>query len=85
MIVSHVYLGSQLIKQNTQEMLPINCPICLDALGNDYVTLPSCQHSFHRNCITKWLQLSVKQTCPTCGYLYGINKGRISRCARVAE
>ncbi len=37
--------------------------------------LPVCQHSFHRNCIEKWFQSSGKQTCPTCGYLYGINKG----------
>lgn len=56
-----------------------DCPICLDELGMSYVTLPVCQHHFHNDCITKWLQLSGKQTCPTCGYIYGISKGIIYR------
>ncbi|CAF3772146.1 unnamed protein product [Rotaria sp. Silwood1] len=67
--------NSSLIKSNTQTMESINCPICLDDLGPSYATLPVCQHRFHTNCITQWLQSSGKQTCPTCGYLYGINKG----------
>ena len=55
------------------------CVICLDNMDALYATLPVCQHRFHTDCITKWLQLSGKQTCPTCGYLYGINKGIIHR------
>ncbi|CAF2123596.1 unnamed protein product [Rotaria magnacalcarata] len=29
----------------------------------------------HGNCIKQWIQLSGKQTCPTCGHIYGLNKG----------
>ncbi|CAF2756279.1 unnamed protein product [Rotaria sp. Silwood2] len=63
--------NSSLQKSNTQTMESINCPICLDDLGSLYATLPVCQHRFHTDCITQWLQSSGKQTCPTCGYLYG--------------
>ncbi|WVZ11337.1 hypothetical protein V8G54_015867 [Vigna mungo] len=41
------------------------CCICLDEfdLNVERYTLP-CQHFFHKNCITRWLQIC--QTCPMC-------------------
>ena len=52
-----------------------DCRICLDDLDATQVTLSVCQHVFHRDCVEKWFQSSGKQSCPTCGYLYGICKG----------
>ncbi|CAF3418681.1 unnamed protein product [Rotaria socialis] len=72
---SPVVQSSNLLKSNTQTMESINCPICLDELGPPYTTLSICQHSFHDSCIKQWIQSSGKQTCPTCGYIYGLNKG----------
>lgn len=74
---NHIALNLQ--KSNTQTMECINCPICLDELGTSYATLPICQHRFHNECITQWIQSSGKQSCPTCGFIYGIAKGIIDR------
>ncbi len=44
------------------------CGICIDeefTAGETVRTLP-CQHSFHPNCVDKWL--FSKGTCPTCRY-----------------
>ncbi|CAM0884666.1 unnamed protein product [Alopecurus aequalis] len=41
------------------------CTICFDGLEQESaVELPSCEHVFHRRCITKWL--STARTCPIC-------------------
>jgi deltex-like protein len=56
-----------------------DCRICLEDLDASQFILPTCKHTFHRYCIEKWFQSSGKQTCPTCGYLYGITKGMIYR------
>ena len=52
-----------------------DCRICLDDLDATQVTLSVCQHVFHQNCLKQWFESSGKQSCPTCGYLYGILKG----------
>jgi deltex-like protein len=49
--------------------------VCLERLGSSYKTLPYCKHSFHQSCIDTWFQSSGKQSCPTCGHVYGISKG----------
>jgi deltex-like protein len=49
--------------------------ICLERLGSSYHTLDVCNHHFHKTCIDQWFQSSGKQSCPTCGHLYGISKG----------
>ncbi|KAH7723853.1 RING Zn-finger domain-containing protein [Aphelenchoides avenae] len=42
------------------------CPICYDVLDlNDTYAL-LCRHTFHDQCITKWLDDSSRQTCPCC-------------------
>jgi len=42
------------------------CPICLEDYVMDDPTrrLPECNHWFHRDCITQWLQTAP--TCPVC-------------------
>merc|ERR1712137_373727 len=42
------------------------CAICLAEIhnGGPAVSLP-CQHSFHRQCVTKWLS-ECAATCPVC-------------------
>uniref|UniRef100_A0ACD5XK18 Uncharacterized protein n=1 Tax=Avena sativa TaxID=4498 RepID=A0ACD5XK18_AVESA len=42
-----------------------DCAICFDGLdGESAVELPSCEHVFHRRCISKWF--SKATTCPMC-------------------
>ncbi|CAF1214587.1 unnamed protein product [Adineta steineri] len=62
-------------KSNSQNTTNNNCVICMDNMDTTSVTLPLCNHSFHRDCIEQWFQSSGKQSCPTCGHLYGISKG----------
>ncbi|XP_057862400.1 uncharacterized protein LOC131070774 isoform X2 [Cryptomeria japonica] len=43
----------------------MECPICLtDFMHRERVrVLPSCEHSFHMDCVDKWL---LSHSCPTC-------------------
>lgn len=49
----------------------LNCSICLSELveGEEGRELIQCRHTFHRNCIEKWLQQSNQATCPLCRHL----------------
>lgn len=42
------------------------CAICLGALavGEDCITPPNCDHTFHQSCILEWLPKSI--SCPCC-------------------
>ncbi len=40
------------------------CTICFEILDGVNVETLECRHKFHRNCITKWLEL--KSDCPHC-------------------
>lgn len=53
----------------------VQCLICLENVTPSDPPLSVCQHRFHRSCIDEWFQSSGKQSCPTCGHLYGIGKG----------
>jgi deltex-like protein len=44
-------------------------------LGSSFKTLEHCKHNFHESCIDQWFRSTGKQSCPTCGYIYGITKG----------
>ena len=41
-----------------------NCPICLDVIDDDVITLQKCKHQFHMSCITMWFEKN--NTCPLC-------------------
>lgn len=41
------------------------CPICTDT-PIDPVSLHPCNHSFCTSCITEWLSLPLRNTCPSC-------------------
>ncbi|MCO5599501.1 hypothetical protein L7F22_053606 [Adiantum nelumboides] len=49
----------------TQDFIA-DCVVCLNAFeeGEELRLLPSCRHSFHRDCIDKWLFSHA--TCPLC-------------------
>ena len=43
----------------------INCSICLEDMTNvDNQTTTTCDHTFHRDCIDRWL--ARHNTCPVC-------------------
>lgn len=42
-----------------------NCSICFDDFSNDdKISITECNHSYHTNCIEKWIK--NKRTCPIC-------------------
>ncbi|KAK6919731.1 Zinc finger, RING-type [Dillenia turbinata] len=62
-------LPSFIFKQNVndgEEKTLIECTVCLSVMEDDDMarTLPNCNHTFHMECIDKWL--STRSTCPIC-------------------
>lgn len=57
------------LQQETGSSMNTCCPICLqDFANNDKVcALPGCQHTYHRQCVTKWLR--IRGDCPVCRQL----------------
>jgi hypothetical protein len=44
-----------------------NCSICFDNYMDDSIILGTeCIHFFHKDCMKKWLNASVRHTCPIC-------------------
>ena len=43
----------------------MNCPICLDPLGEDNIHTLECGHNFHTDCIVKWFR-GGSGDCPSC-------------------
>ena len=56
----------------------MECSICYELLNNEIIKT-NCNHTFHKECLNKWLK--IRQTCPYCNqklrieYQYG--KGEI--------
>lgn len=42
------------------------CPTCYEVLDRSDTFALLCGHTFHDQCITKWLDDSKEQTCPCC-------------------
>ena len=40
------------------------CAICQDNIVSDATRIRTCGHTYHRNCLTNWLTMSVR--CPVC-------------------
>lgn len=53
-------------KQDVGKAGALECAVCLSMLGDGEVIriLPNCNHSFHTDCIDKWL--GTNSTCPIC-------------------
>lgn len=53
-------------KAPEKEELTADCPICTEVLEDDssVIRMPVCSHSFHLDCIDRWLK--NKSTCPMC-------------------
>ena len=62
-------------EESKEDVTTSDCVICCERLGSSYRTLEHCKHHFHHPCIDQWFESSGKQSCPTCGYVYGISKG----------
>ena len=44
-----------------------NCSICFDNYMDDSIILGTeCIHFFHKDCMKKWLNASIRHTCPIC-------------------
>ncbi|MCO5582944.1 hypothetical protein L7F22_036847 [Adiantum nelumboides] len=57
----------------TQDFTAV-CVVCLNAVeeGEELRSLPNCRHSFHRDCIDKWLFSHA--TCPLCRRIIADNR-----------
>lgn len=54
-------------QENTTEKAKTNtneCSICLDTINDKDLYQTSCNHTFHRSCIQKWVQKHL--SCPLC-------------------
>nr|GMC70409.1 E3 ubiquitin-protein ligase ATL41-like [Ipomoea batatas]GME02547.1 E3 ubiquitin-protein ligase ATL41-like [Ipomoea batatas] len=54
------------VYQKVEESETVECSVCLSLLqdGEMVRTLPNCNHTFHANCVDKWL--GTQSTCPIC-------------------
>jgi len=54
-------------KENSKEIK--ECTICLDDIGlksGENVTKTICNHYFHKQCLSGWIDGEKKETCPNC-------------------
>uniref|UniRef100_A0A2P2Q4T6 Uncharacterized protein MANES_09G090000 n=1 Tax=Rhizophora mucronata TaxID=61149 RepID=A0A2P2Q4T6_RHIMU len=61
-------------KQTHAKEIGNECPVCLSvfAEGEDLKQLGVCKHSFHADCINKWL--NSHSNCPVCRASVAVNK-----------
>ena len=45
---------------------PHNCSICLNEIRANSSVVTSCGHFFHQDCLSEWLHIAKKHTCPIC-------------------
>lgn len=56
------------------------CSICLEEIELDqYVRVLTCNHTFHKVCIEKWVEKSLSTDCPFC------RQKNISKCCECIE
>tara|TARA_Y100001980_G_C14539984_1_gene317581 strand:- start:810 stop:1394 length:585 start_codon:yes stop_codon:yes gene_type:complete len=56
---------SELPKKIIQYVQNSPCPICLEALGKNWIKTP-CRHFFHKHCLETWCSRSIECACPIC-------------------
>ena len=42
------------------------CPMCLEMLPDESVTVLPCLHKFHNDCVGFWMLKKFTDTCPIC-------------------
>jgi len=52
--------------EQEENLLPDDCQICFEKIGEDYITLDCCGQDYHIKCIEEWLKVSKYKTCPHC-------------------
>lgn len=55
----------------------MECPICLADCTFDHMSLSSCDHKFHSDCIIDWLCISPNKNCPCCRSTPNVTKWEI--------
>jgi len=43
-----------------------DCVVCMEALGEEAVTITSCRHAMHTECLNAWLAVAPAPRCPLC-------------------
>ncbi|KAF5731400.1 E3 ubiquitin-protein ligase ATL41-like [Tripterygium wilfordii] len=61
-----IFVVKQTDGQDRDTMTPVECAVCLSLLEEEEMArlLPNCKHTFHAECIDKWL--TSHSTCPIC-------------------
>ena len=70
------------IRMLSKSSVVSKCPVCMEKsseISDDAICLP-CEHSYHRECITPWLE--HHNTCPLCRYELPSNSCKFSRYER---
>ena len=60
-----------------EEQINFECPICLEIIDDTNVCIIDCKHAYHKECLEKWIQTSVKNRyykCPLCNIEYLLAK-----------
>lgn len=66
-IVKWCFLSQWKRIQNRIKSVPDECSICLENMMPDQFTKSmSCGHTFHEQCIDKWIEKSLSVACPNC-------------------
>ena len=52
--------------------IPEICPICLENLDSETITVWCCKRNFHKSCYNTWRE--IKTTCPICRHDFGTRR-----------
>ena len=66
------------LETEKEQQINFECPICLETLDDDEnLHIIQCNHAYHKECLEKWIQTSVKNRyykCPLCNIEYLLAK-----------
>ena len=65
--LNHQIVSSMMPTEKFNSVKKKKCSVCLEDFSpNDKIKRLPCLHTFHCNCINKWLQIKLK--CPECNF-----------------